>query len=216
MENKNITSNITTIGLAVILSTACANSENLELDYSEKDNESVVSAFTESELDTDLSSIMSANISQTQAKKVVLGEFNTSFKNSKKSRGHNISLASVAVDEKIILPGEVFSFNDTVGPTTKSRGYMIGKIFIKGKDSKGYGGGVCQVSSTMYNSVLLSGLEVVERHPHSKPVGYVAIDKDAATSHGGKDFKFKNNKPFPIMINSYIHDENIYVAIETV
>lgn len=216
MENKNVTSNIATFGMAVILSTSCATSENLDHDYLKKDNELVVSVFTEIETDTNLSSIISENIGKLEAKHTTLSQFNTSFKNTKKSTGNNISLASVAVDQKIILPGEIFSFNNTVGPTTKKRGYMLGRIFIKGKDSKGYGGGVCQVSSTIYNAALLAGLEIIERHPHSKPVKYVPADKDAATSYGGKDFKFKNNKSFPILINSYIQDENIYIAIETV
>lgn len=142
-----------------------------------------------------------------------LSFFNTSFKNGKKSRVDNITLASVAIDQTIINPGEIFSFNEKVGPTTKQRGYKKSIVFEKGKEKEGYGGGVCQVSSTLYNAVMLADLQVIERHKHSKDVWYVEKGKDAATSYGGIDFKFRNNKEFPVIINSYIQDESIHIII---
>ncbi len=146
----------------------------------------------------------------------VISEFSTDFKNPTKSRAHNITKASVAIDEKVVYPGEEFSFNEAVGPTSKKNGFMLGKIFVNGKEGKGYGGGVCQVSGTLYNAVKKAGLEITERYQHSKPVGYLEVGKDAATSYGVKDFKFVNNKPFPIRINSYINNERITVCIEEV
>lgn len=155
-------------------------------------------------------------INTTPQAKTVLSQFSTNFKNAAQSRSKNINRASVAIDNQIIEPGESFSFNDTVGPTTKKNGFKLGRIFVNGKDSKGYGGGVCQVSSTLYNAVEQAGLEVTERHPHSKHVGYVDEGKDAATSYGVIDFKFINNKLYPVKINSYIEGEKIVVSIESV
>lgn len=145
-----------------------------------------------------------------------LAEFHTEFDSKKSARGKNIIRGSLAIDQKIIQPGEVFSFNNTVGPTTRKNGFSLGRIFINGEDGKGYGGGICQVSGTLYNAVLNAGLEIVERHPHSKPVYYVEKNKDAATSYGGKDLKFKNTLPYPIKINSYVQDTSIYISLEIV
>jgi len=143
-----------------------------------------------------------------------LSSFSTEFKNATKSRSHNIRRASASIDQTVITPGETFSYNNTIGPTSKANGYMLGRVFVKGKDSKGYGGGVCQVSSTLYNAALEAELEITERHPHSKAVGYVEEGKDAATSYGSVDLKFVNNKSFPIKINSYVETDKITVAIE--
>ncbi len=151
-----------------------------------------------------------------EKKPIVLSEFSTSFEGGTESRINNITQASVLVDGTIVNPGEIFSFNQTVGPTVKRRGFAKGKIFIEGKEAQGYGGGVCQVSSTIYNAALEAGFEIVERHPHSKKVYYVEDDRDAATSFGGIDMKFKNNFDYPILINSYIYESRIYISIEKV
>jgi vancomycin resistance protein YoaR len=142
-----------------------------------------------------------------------LSEFTTEFKNATESRAHNITKAAEAIDEKIVKPGETFSFNNAVGPTTKENGFMLGRIFVNGKDGKGYGGGVCQVSSTLYNAAEELGLEIVERHKHSKPVNYVESGRDATTSYGVIDFKFANNKSYPIKIDSYVQDSSVTVAL---
>lgn len=142
-----------------------------------------------------------------------ISEFTTKFNKKSFGRAYNIKLSAKAIDEKEIKPGETFSFNNVVGPTTKESGYKMAQIFVKGKKEKGYGGGVCQVSSTLYNAVLKADLEVTERHSHSKKVYYVEEDKDAATSYGGIDFKFVNNKDYTIKINSYIYDDTITVAL---
>lgn len=145
-----------------------------------------------------------------------ISHFSTSFKNGKKSRVDNITLASVSIDQTVVNPGQIFSFNEKVGPTTKQRGYKKSIVFEKGKEIEGYGGGVCQVSSTLYNAVMLAGLQVIERHEHSKDVWYVEKGKDAATSYGAIDFKFNNNKDFTIIIDSYIQDESIHIMINKI
>ena len=142
-----------------------------------------------------------------------ISEFTTKFDTKSFGRAENIKLSSQAINEKEIKPGETFSFNNTVGATNKQNGYKKAKIFVKGKKQTGYGGGVCQVSSTLYNAVLSANLEVIERHSHSKKVYYVAEDKDAATSYGGIDFKFVNNKDYTIKIISYIYNDTVTVAL---
>lgn len=142
-----------------------------------------------------------------------ISEFATEFNKNSYGRAENIKLAASAINQKEIKPGETFSYNNTVGPTNKKNGYKKSEIFIKGRKSKGYGGGSCQVSSTLYNAVLGADLKVIERHSHSRKVGYVKKNKDAATSYGGIDFKFINNKDYVIKIISYIYDNKIVVAL---
>ncbi len=146
----------------------------------------------------------------------LLGTYTTKFDSQKSARGHNIKTAADSINGKIVNPGETFSFNEAVGPTTKQNGYRLGRIFVNGKDSKGYGGGVCQVSSTLFNAVEQAGLPVVERHEHSKKVAYVPEGKDATTSYGVIDFKFTNNKDYPVKISSNIIETNVSVSLERV
>jgi vancomycin resistance protein YoaR len=143
----------------------------------------------------------------------VLGTYSTTFAAWRKNRASNIKLASSSIDSVVVKPGEVFSYNKTVGPTSRKYGYKLATVFIKGEKYEGYGGGVCQVSSTLYNAAANAGLTIIERHDHSRPVPYVEKGKDAATSYGGVDFKFKNNKPFPIRINSTVADGTVSVTI---
>ena len=108
------------------------------------------------------------------------------------SRVTNIMVAGEAINNTLMHPGQVFSFNKTVGPRTAERGYHYAPIIVRGSMVLGLGGGICQTSSTLYNAVLESGLEVVERYPHSKPVGYVPRGRDATVADH-LDFKFRNN-----------------------
>ncbi|MCL2852150.1 MAG: VanW family protein [Defluviitaleaceae bacterium] len=142
-----------------------------------------------------------------------LSEFSTDFKNPKKARAHNITLAAQKIDESVIQPGEEFSFNGAVGPTTKRNGFMLGMIFNSGRRSQGYGGGVCQVSSTLFNAAKQAGMEITERHEHSLDVGYIERGRDAATSYGVKDLKFVNPHEYPVRINAYVMNEKIITEI---
>ena len=143
-----------------------------------------------------------------------VSEYITYFNEKDEARRVNITQAAKTIDGSVVKPGEEFSFNNTVGPTTKARGYMEGRIFINGKDAKGYGGGVCQVSSTLHCAVVNKGLKTTERHPHSKRVKYVHEGFDAATSYGGKDYKFVNNKNYPVIIRAFVEGNKIVVRIE--
>ncbi len=145
-----------------------------------------------------------------------LASFSTKLNGADSPRTHNISITSSTLNETVVKNGETFSFCDTVGVATKEKGYEKADTFdSNGKTIQMYGGGNCQVSSTLYNAVLMvNNLEVVERHPHSKRVYYVEKDKDAAVAHGSVDFKFKNNTGSDIKIyaNSDLKSVNIKIV----
>jgi len=146
-------------------------------------------------------------------KGAVLGEYTTKFTAEPKSRNENISHAANAINGVVVEPGEVFSYNKAIGPTTKKAGYKRARIFIRGKKAFGYGGGVCQVSSTLYNAAAAADMEIVERHNHSLPVEYVPKGKDAATSYGGIDFRFKNSRSYPVAIETSVTENSLTVQI---
>ncbi|OQB13831.1 MAG: Vancomycin B-type resistance protein VanW [Firmicutes bacterium ADurb.Bin193] len=129
---------------------------------------------------------------------IVLGRYSTKLLDKKRSRLKNIDLSIEKINAKTINPGEIFSFNDTVGPRTPKNGFEKALIIIKKDKVLGYGGGVCQVSTTIYNAALGAGLEIVERHQHENEVGYVKLGDDATVSYGTLDLKIKNNKTYPI------------------
>lgn len=121
------------------------------------------------------------------------GDFSTDISSSSGDRKHNIKNAMHALNKIEILPKEIFSFNKIVGRRTAENGYRTAKIIVNNEFVEGVGGGVCQVSSTLYNAALLSGLEIVEANKHSKQVGYVKYGFDAMVNFGSSDLKFKNN-----------------------
>jgi len=123
----------------------------------------------------------------------VIGEFSTNFSVKEKNRSANLTAAAKALDGKALLPGETLSFNEKVGPREPETGYKEAYIIVNGEYVQGTGGGVCQVSSTLYNAVLLSDLEIVERKPHAVVVSYVPSGQDATVNYPNIDFKFKNN-----------------------
>ncbi len=123
----------------------------------------------------------------------VIGEFSTKFSVQEENRTANLTAAAKALDKKIIKPGETFSFNETVGPRTPETGYKDAYIIINNEYVQGTGGGVCQVSSTLYNTVLLADQTVVERKPHAVAVTYVHPGLDATVNYPNIDFKFKND-----------------------
>lgn len=143
----------------------------------------------------------------------IIGTYTTYFGSSTKERKTNIRLASDTLNGTVIKPNSEFSFNETIGPNKKEKGYLPSKIFIDGKESIGIGGGICQVSSTLYNSLYYLNFDITERNPHSKKVNYVPNDRDAATSYGGIDFKFINNKKYPIKIKTMVTDSSLRVDI---
>lgn len=129
-----------------------------------------------------------------------LYSFTTYFDADNADRSGNIRLAAQKINGTKVESGGVFSFNGTVGARTEASGFKPAKIIEDGKFVLGYGGGVCQVSTTLYNAALLSGLDIVEYHPHSLQVSYVAPSRDAMVSGSYFDLKFKNNRLTPVYV----------------
>lgn len=142
-----------------------------------------------------------------------LGIFVTQFDWTDKGRAHNIQLASKLINNLIVPPKQVFSLNKALGPRDQERGYLQAPVIINNKLVPDFGGGVCQVATTLYNTVSLSGLTVVERVPHSLPVPYAPAGKDATIAGDYIDFKFLNNTDFPILINSQVQHGKLLVSI---
>ena len=130
---------------------------------------------------------------QSLAFDTIIGEFTTKFSVREKNRSSNLIAAAKSMDRKVIRPGEIFSFNDIVGPRETETGYKSAYVIVNGEFVQGTGGGVCQVSSTLYNAVLLSNLAIVERIPHAVAVSYVPPGQDATVNYPNIDFKFKND-----------------------
>ena len=130
----------------------------------------------------------------------IIGSFKTSFSTSSADRSGNVRNGTHLVDGTVLMPGEMFSMYNTVSPFTEENGYFLAGSYLNGMVVESLGGGICQVSSTLYNAVLRAELEVDERHNHSMIVSYVDLSSDAAISGTSKDFKFTNNKDFPIYI----------------
>ncbi|QZY57377.1 VanW family protein [Crassaminicella profunda] len=143
----------------------------------------------------------------------LIGEYTTIFNIRRKGRTQNLRLASNEINGVVLMPMEIFSFNKVVGPRSKERGYKDAPIIFKGEVVPGLGGGVCQVSSTLYNAMLLGNLEVVERYNHTLPSSYVVKGRDATVSYGVLDFKFKNILNTPIYIESYMKNNSLTVKI---
>lgn len=139
-------------------------------------------------------------LEEVKARTVKLCSFTTYFDPSNAERSSNIRLAAGKINGTAIPAGRDFSFNAAVGARTAENGYKQAKIIEEGKFVLGYGGGVCQVSTTLYNAALLSGLDIVEYHPHSLAVSYVAPSRDAMVSGNYYDLRFANNRKTPIYV----------------
>lgn len=133
----------------------------------------------------------------------LLGEFTTRFAAGDTARVNNIWLASSKINDYILQPGETFSFNETVGPRTKERGFAEAGVIRNKQHEVDVGGGVCQTATTLYNAARAAKLTIIERHGHSLPVRYVAKGCDAAVVYGEKDLRFRNDTQHAILIRSY-------------
>lgn len=118
-------------------------------------------------------------------------------------RVKNIILSTQALNNTLLLPGEILSFNETVGPPVPERGYALAPIIVGGEVVPGYGGGICQTATTLYNAALKANLEIVERHRHTLPIDYVPRGMDATIAYDSLDLKVKNNRSYPIIIKGW-------------
>ena len=146
----------------------------------------------------------------------VLGSYTTNFASSDANRASNVSLAASKINGVVLNPGERFSFNDIVGPRTAATGFKTAHVYEGDRVVDGMGGGICQVSSTLYNAVLLADLKIVYRTNHSMPVTYVPLGRDATVSYGTIDFIFENNKKHPVTIVATSQNRSLVISIKGV
>ncbi len=144
----------------------------------------------------------------------MLGSFTTSYRTSGSSRSANVQNGAALINGTVLYPGEEFSTYETVAPFTQANGYYMAGSYLNGRVVDSLGGGICQVSTTLYNAVLEAELEVTERHNHSMIVSYVDPSADAAIAESaGKDFKFVNNLDYPIYIEGLTENKKITINI---
>lgn len=141
----------------------------------------------------------------------VLGSYSTHY--SPGSRGDNIALAASALSNKMIKPSWEFSFNETVGHRTYAAGYQNAGVIVNGRADVGVGGGVCQVSSTLYNAVLLSGLTPTERTPHYFKSSYIGAARDATVADDLLDLKFRNDLQHPVFLKTYASGSTLSIYV---
>lgn len=131
----------------------------------------------------------------------LLSSFSTKYSVRATSRTTNLKLAASKINGTVLMPGETFSYNKVVGARTIAAGYKEAPIYVSGEVVDGLGGGICQITSTLYNAVVYANLNVVERTNHQFVPSYVTASRDATVVYGSLDFKFKNNRNYPIKIN---------------
>ena len=182
-------------GIKVDLATSVeAIKRHFENDWKAEKNEAVKLKTTVDEPDVTKEEL--------QQVKDVLGTYSTTFK-ANNNRGKNVANATSRINGTVLMPGQEMSASDTMGSRNEANGYLKAGSYLNGETVETYGGGVCQVSTTLYNAVILAELEITERSSHSMIVDYVKPSMDAAISEGVLDLKIKNNTQAPIYIEGY-------------
>ncbi len=139
----------------------------------------------------------------------VLASYSSDFSTSSASRASNVNLTANRIDGYILMPGDVFSYDKTVGRRTAANGYKEAGVYIGNKVESGIGGGICQTSSTLYCAALYANLEIVQRTSHSLPVAYVPAGMDATIAEGYIDLKIKNNTEYPVKIRATVNGRKL-------
>ncbi len=156
---------------------------------------------------------MTTNQIGTEAFPNLLASYSTTFSTKAANRTTNIRLASNKINGVVLMPGEQFSYNKVVGKRTAQAGFKSAPAYSGGKVVNDIGGGICQVSSTLYNTALRANLEIIKRSNHRFATGYVPLSTDATVSWGGPEFIFKNSRKYPIKIVSKVNGGKITVDI---
>lgn len=141
-----------------------------------------------------------------------IGSYTTLYDTSEQ-RAVNVELAASKINGTVLQPGQRFSFAAAVSPISLSGGYVMGPAFSGGRVVEGVGGGICQVSSTLYAALVMSGIPVTERYPHSLPVDYVPYGMDATIAWNSKDLKFTNTFSYPIVIEATVEEGELTVRL---
>jgi len=144
----------------------------------------------------------------------VIATYTTNFRTTDTGRNRNIELSADAINNVVLGPGDHFSYNEVVGPRTTEAGYQPAPEIINKELVMGIGGGICQTSSTLFNAVDQAGVKITAITHHSKSVGYVPEGRDATVSWGGPDFKFTNDKDYPIMLKAKMDKEKGILTVE--
>jgi len=143
----------------------------------------------------------------------LLSAFSTTFDVSDSNRSRNIEIAANTLSGVLVKPGEMFSFNDRVGLRIPEKGYLNAMTLTSTGAVMDWGGGVCQVSSTLYNAALLADFSIVERSAHFQPPSYVPLGQDATVADGQIDLKIKNERPYPVYLKGIVDDGKMEVRI---
>ena len=136
----------------------------------------------------------------------LIASYSSEYIQSNVERSYNVALAANKVNNQLIMPGEEVSFMDTLGHVSQQNGFKISKIIVNNEFQDGVGGGVCQVSSTLYNALLMSGVGITSRTNHTFPIIYIPTGRDATVANDGPDLKYKNNYDFPVFIKNYAYN----------
>ncbi len=136
----------------------------------------------------------------------VLGSFETRYNQGERMRDrtYNLRQAASRLDGAVVLPGEIFDFNDIVGPRDEAHGYRVAPVIAQGELVDGLGGGTCQISGTLHGAVFFAGLDIVERYPHSRPSYYIKLGLDATVVYPTINFRFRNPFNFPIVLHETV------------
>ncbi|MDD2971814.1 MAG: VanW family protein [Lachnospiraceae bacterium] len=141
------------------------------------------------------------------------GGCETSYSTSSSNRCNNVEIAAAHLNNYVVQPGQVVSVSDAILPRTTANGYKEAGAYENGETVSAIGGGICQVSSTIYNAVMNAGLTVIERHPHSMPVHYLPLGQDAAISQGSLDMRFRNDYDTPVVIQAQTVDKKLTITV---
>ena len=144
---------------------------------------------------------VTTNMIGTEAFPDLLSSYSTKYSTRDRNRTTNLQLAANKINGTVLMPGETFSYNKVVGERTIAAGYKEAPIYVSGEVVDGLGGGICQITSTLYNAVVYANLEVTQRSNHQFVPSYVTASRDATVVYGSIDFQFKNNRNYPIKIN---------------
>ena len=203
------------IGVGIYITNRNKSSENNNPSYdsarlSTSDSESTTKN-SDTNQNTDNSNTHTENKQESETQ---ISEFTTKIYTKDDERQNNISITCSSLNDTYVEVGDTFSFCNTVGKATTSKGYEKADVFKDGEVIQALGGGNCQVSTTLYNAVLeVDGLDVTERHKHSNSVPYIKNGKDAAVSYGTYDFKFKNNTGNKIKISASCDSDYVYIKL---
>lgn len=158
--------------------------------------------------------IQKESVGVTEGLEKEIAKFSTKIMEEDNHRDNNMEISLSKLNNTIVKNGDTFSFNETVGSPTPNEGYEKAGVFVEDKYKKDYGGGNCQVSTTLYNAVLkVDDLKVLERHEHTQEVYYVPLGKDAAVAYGEIDFKFKNNTGHDIKIYGEMNEKEVKIRL---